>query len=112
MITVSMDCDFDIPKWDVALEALMREEYINRNNSLRLKDIERLAVKYEIRFDDLIITALTLLLEKSWRYHDQDGKPVIFTQNCFNQLFKGGRIRKQDVQHLQGYWSPQEFVDE
>lgn len=107
MISIPMDCDFEIPKWDVALEALMREEYVNNDKKLTLADIERLAVKYAIRFDDMIITALTLLVENAWVYTDEQGEELRFSQNKLDKLYQGGRIAKKEVQHMSGYWMPQ-----
>jgi len=108
MINVSMECDFDIPKWDVALEALMREECVNNDKSLNLADIERLADTYSIRFDDLMVTVLELVVHKCWQYKTLKGKVINITQKELDQLYCGGRIKKKEVVHLTGFWRPKE----
>ena len=50
-----MSDDIDVPKWDVALEGLIKEEAKKLGRGLRLDDFIRLATENAIRFDDIIV---------------------------------------------------------
>jgi hypothetical protein len=105
MSNYKLSADFDIPKWDVALEALMREEYY-QSNRLTLSDIKRLADDYAIRFDDMIVTAFELVLSGEWHYVNRNGDRRDITADEINRLYKGGRIHYKDVTHYDGSWVP------
>ncbi len=106
MISIPMEDEFDIPKWDVALEALMREEFTNNGKSFKLSDIMHLADEYSIRFDDLMVTALELVVHGEWQYCHSSGEKHAITQKEIDQLYRGGRIHENDVQHYNGCWIP------
>ena len=101
-----IDSEESIPKWDVALEALTREEYKNSGNPLRLDDFLKLAKEHAIRFDDIMVTMFELVLNDKWRYCDNDGNEVSITRKEVNDLYVNGRLNEKDVQDYQGLWSP------
>ena len=106
MMNVPLDCDFDVPKWDVALEALMREEY-DTIGPLTLADVERLSSHFSIRFDDMVTTLFELVLLKQWYYQDRQGKLQSISDSEIDRLFSKGRISKKDLVHFDGFWSPE-----
>lgn len=99
-----MTDDIEIPKWDVALEGLIKEEQQNLGRGLTLEDFIRLAKENAIRFDDIIMTLLTLCIEGHWQYIQADGKAHQITQDEMNALFTGGRIKEEDMAPYSGNW--------
>jgi hypothetical protein len=98
--------DFEVPKWDVALEALIKEESQRLGRGLALDDFIRLSQDHTIRFDDIIVTLLALCVEGLWQYQDAKGNVQAISQNDIDDLFVGGRIKQEDMSHYTGNWSP------
>ena len=93
--------EFEIPKWDVAIEALLREEYQKRNMHFSTDDLQLLASNHGIRFDDIMVTLCTLVEQKQWRYH-----PAMQERfEDLNALFDNGRLAKESVEQFIGSWS-------
>ena len=95
MIKISSEFTEEIPQWDVALEALLREEYDQRMTPLTVDDVHRLAVQYGIRFDDLMATLVKLTVEGRWRYMDAHGEVVEITQEQMDELWAFGRVERE-----------------
>lgn len=100
------DSNEPIPKWDVALEALARDEYQKKGVALRIDDFARLAKDHAIRFDDIMVTLFELVLQGEWRYEDDERTIKVFTRSEVNHLYVNGRLSDRDVRHYTGYWSP------
>lgn len=95
-----------IPKWDVALEALVTEEYEKLGRPLTLDDYRRLAQQYTIRLDDIMATMFELCIQRNWRYQDADGKPRKITRQSLQRLTAGGRLNDEDLKTFTGGWQP------
>jgi len=95
-----------IPKWDVALEALLAEEFDERGMEMRITDFQRLAREYGIRFDDIIDTLFRMCIEGAWGYRDASGRERIITQEDYDRLFVKGRTREKDMAEYDGSWFP------
>jgi hypothetical protein len=95
-----------IPKWDVALEALVKEEYGKLGRPLTLDDYRRLAQQYTIRLDDIMVTLFELCIQHRWRYEDAEGKPYRITRQLLNRLTAGGRLNDEDLKTFSGGWIP------
>ncbi len=95
-----------IPKWDVALEALARNEYQQKGAALRIDDFTRLSKDHVIRFDDIMVTLFELVLQGEWRYEDDERVIKILTRDEVNHLYVNGRLSDNDVRDYTGYWSP------
>lgn len=100
-----MTNDIEVPKWDVALEGLIKEEQQNLGRGLTLDDFLRLAKANAIRFDDIIMTLLTLCIEGHWQYVTADGVTHQITEDEMNELFTNGRIKEEDMMPYTGAWS-------
>lgn len=96
--------DESTPAWDVALAALLQEEYEKHRRPLRLDDFERLAKEYAIRFDDIVDTVFKMSLHGQWRYTDASGVPQVLLQEDIDQLYVKGRLHRKDLDHLDGGW--------
>jgi hypothetical protein len=96
----------EIPKWDVALEAMVKEEYGKLARPLTLEDYRRLAQQYTIRLDDIMVTLFELCIQGKWQYHDADGKPQPITRQLLTRLTAGGRLQDEDLKTFAGGWTP------
>ncbi len=98
--------DEEIPKWDIALAALAREEFDKGGHSLSLEDFKRQATEHAIRFDDIMVTLFELCIQGEWQYQDADGNDRPITRDEVNKLYVGGRLADKDVADYTGSWSP------
>lgn len=104
--TTSTDEPIAVPKWDVALEALAREEYHKKQAALDVDDLRRLALEYAIRFDDIVVTLFELCLHGEWQYRDRAGRAEEMTRERYDELTAGGRLKDRDLVGFDGGWSP------
>lgn len=95
-----------VPKWDVALEALAREEYYKKSIPLDVADLRRLALEYSIRFDDIVVTLFELCIYGEWQYRDNGGKVDEMTREKFDELTSAGRLKDKDLSGFDGGWAP------
>lgn len=96
----------DFPKWDVALEALVREEHKKQERPLLTEDFLRLAKEHAIRFDDIMDTVLRMVILEAWVYTDSNGKVQPITQEEFDKMYEGGRLKDEDLHEYTGSWIP------
>lgn len=95
----------DIPKWDPALENLIKDEFSEKGDKLVLQDFLELARKHAIRFDDIMVTVFELCINGLWKYTDANGIDVAITRDTVNKLYVNGRLRENDLQAYSGGWS-------
>ncbi len=96
----------EIPKWDVALEALAREECEQSGSALKMDDFKQLAQTHAIRFDDIMVTMFELVLNKKWIYHAPGKEHPQITRDEVNRLYVNGRLKNEDVAKFTGQWTP------
>lgn len=106
VINVSTDFDEEIPQWDVAIEALVREEFQNQRRLLRIADFDHLAQQYAIRFDDIMATVFELVVHGKWIYLDEQGAGQTITRERVDRLNAQGRMERKDVEKFTGGWRP------
>jgi len=100
------DFDEEIPKWDIALAALAREDFEKGGRNLTLMDFKRQATEHAIRFDDIMVTLFELCIQGEWQYQDADGNDRAITRDEVNSLYVGGRLADKDVAGYTGSWYP------
>ena len=108
MIEISTEFDEEIPKWDVALEALLKEEHRKLGRSLGLEDFRRLAERYAIRFDDIMDTLFELAVAGCWEYRDRCGAQMELDRGRVDRLHERGRLQENTLQDFDGTWQPVE----
>jgi len=96
----------EIPKWDIALAALAREEHDKLGKPLHLQDFQRLAGEYAIRLDDIMVTMFQLVIHGEWEYRDAAGGLAPLTQETLDGLFVNRRLREEDLRGFAGAWTP------
>ncbi len=106
MIDNLKDFDEEIPKWDIALAALAREDFEKGGRNLTLADFRRQASEHAIRFDDIMVTVFELCIQGEWQYQDAEGRDRAITRDEVNNLYIGGRLAEKDVADYTGSWYP------
>jgi hypothetical protein len=96
----------DMPKWDVALALLVRDEYQHKGKALDIDDITRLAREHAIRFDDIMETVFALCIHGQWRYVDATGNARSITQDEVDKLYVDRRLYEKDLREYNGGWCP------
>ena len=102
----SSEAPIQIPKWDVALEALVKEEHQKLARPLHLEDFQRLAQQYTIRLDDIMVTLFELCIQGLWQYRSDDGKQRDITRELLQEMTAGGRLKDEDLRNFTGGWVP------
>ncbi len=92
-------------QWDVALAALITEEYKNKGVSLKVNNFNEIAHRYKIRFDDIMATVFELTIQKEWKYNNNDTQQII-TRKTLDELYVNGRLKQEDIETFTGEWSP------
>jgi len=100
------DPGIEIPKWDVALASLIRDECGNKGGALSIDDFSRIARENSIRFDDIMETVFALCIHGQWRYNDASGTAHLITQDEVNKLYVERRLYEKDLRGYTGSWSP------
>ncbi len=103
---ISTDFDEEIPRWDVALEALVREEYQHLGRPLSHGDFRRLASRYAIRFDDIMATLFELAMAGEWEYLQAGGERLAITPELVAGLYTNARLDERDLKAFTGGWRP------
>jgi hypothetical protein len=98
--------DEEVPKWDIALAALVKEEVDKLGRGLRIADFQRLAAEHAIRFDDIMVTMFELVINNEWRYEHPDGVVKPISRDEVEKLYVGGRLADADVIEYVGLWLP------
>src|SRR3569623_3052327 len=98
-----------LAKWDVALEALLKEEQLKKAAPLTVDDVRRLALEYAIRFDDIVVTLFELCIYGEWQYRDRQGVVGEMTPERFNDLTSNGRLKARDLIGFDGGWAPLKY---
>ena len=106
MYEIDTDQEIEIPNWDVALEALIKEEFIKQGHELNVEDFHKLSKEYSIRFDDIMETVFALTLEGRWIYLDTKGQEKEITQAMVDSLYINSRLHEDDVRGFKGGWQP------
>ncbi len=95
----------EVPKWDPALAALVREEFANRKRPLQLQDFLELAQQHAIRFDDIMVTMFELCIHGEWFYTNRSGAKTAITREMFDKLYMNGRLQESDLRDYSGSWA-------
>ncbi len=95
----------DETKWDIALAALVAEEYKTTGAPLTIKHFSQLAQRYKIRFDDIMATVFELTIQNQWQYKN-GGQIQVITRKTLDDLYVNGRLKQEDVEAFTGEWYP------
>ena len=98
--------DEEVPKWDIALAALAKEEVDKLGHGLRIAEFQRLASDHAIRFDDIMVTMFEMVINNEWRYEYPDGVEKPISRDEVEKLYVGGRLADADVIEYVGLWLP------
>ncbi len=98
--------DEEIPKWDIALASLAKEEAGKLEKGLSVTDFQRLAEEHAIRFDDIMVTMFELVIQGEWQYEVPEDAARVIDRDSVEKLYVGGRLVEKDVKQYKGLWNP------
>ncbi|MCF6236449.1 MAG: hypothetical protein L3J70_08805 [Gammaproteobacteria bacterium] len=101
---VKRDFKVEEHQWDIALAALVTEEFKNKGAPLTTKDFNQLAHRYKIRFDDIMATVFELTIQHEWKYSNNPQQ--IITRKTLDDLYVNGRLKQEDIDTFTGEWRP------
>ena len=102
----------EIPKWDVALEAVAKDKFEKLGHPLNLEDFKQLGKEYKVRFDDLMHTLCQLVTHGVWSQQGFDpyGNPV--DDEALLELFVYNRLDEKIAEKYTVVWQPVDGVDQ
>ncbi len=105
MENTPVDKTLEIPKWDVALEALVTEEYNSIRRPLGLADFRRLGQTHGIRFHDIMATVYQLERHEKWRHQGLDGDQPA-SEASLEGLYVHERLDEDTAEKYAVTWAP------
>ena len=96
----------EIPKWDVALEAVAKDKFDKQGRPMNLADFKQLGKEYQVRFDDLMHSLCQLVSNGMWRQQgfDEHGNPV--SDDVLETLFVFNRLDEKVAEKYAVEWQP------
>ncbi|HEC28835.1 MAG TPA: hypothetical protein ENI65_04515 [Gammaproteobacteria bacterium] len=96
----------DIPKWDVALEAVALEQFRKLGRPLGLDDFKQLANEFKIRFDDLMHSLSQLVEHNMWSQQGEDDRGNRVPDEMLDGLFVYNRLDEKIAIKYSVVWQP------
>jgi len=94
------------PLWDEALESLLVEAVLEKEQGLQVSDLNDISLENAIRVGDILETLFLMSIYGQWLYFNEDGEQVVLEQKVMDDLFAQGRVGLEDLAHLTGVWKP------
>ena len=101
-----MPSNQDMPKWDVAIAALVNDQHRKKASPLTLSDFRSLAREHAMRLDDIMETMFLLAIHREWEYSDAAGDKQSLTQEILDSLYVKRRLSEEDLSSFDGGWQP------
>lgn len=96
----------DVPNWDVALEALFKEEFRQLGRAMQLDDFRRLGQAHRIRVHDMMATMYQLERHGKWHHRGRDEAGRATDEPDLEALFQHGRLDEDTAEKFTVGWSP------
>ena len=96
----------EIPKWDVALEAIAKDKYVELGRPMDLADFKQLAQEYKVRFDDLMHSLCQLVKHEAWSQHGVDEQGKVLSDDKLEELFVYNRLDEKIAEQYAVKWQP------
>ena len=103
---MSMTEEIEIPKWDIALEAVARQLHHDKGRPLRLADFQEMAREHAVRLDDIMVTMFQLAIHGEWEYRDAGGEVQPIDADTLSRLYVNRRLTEPDLAEFTGDWRP------
>lgn len=96
----------EIPKWDVALEAVAKDMFEKQGRPMNLADFKQLGKDYQIRFDDLMHTLSQLMANNMWSQQGFDEHGNAVSDDALEALFVYNRLDEKIAEQFAVVWQP------
>jgi len=92
--------------WDVALQALLNEQFQARGEALDLVALQAMSDQHSIRLDDILDTLCKLTRHGEWCYLGRDGEAADPDGDMCRLLQANHRLNALQLDRLRGRWQP------
>lgn len=96
----------EIPKWDVALEAVAKDKFEKMGRPMNLEDFKDLGQEYKIRFDDMMHTLCQLVTQGEWTQQGFDAQDKPVADEDLSELFVYNRLDEEIAEKYKVLWQP------
>jgi hypothetical protein len=96
----------EIPKWDVALEAVAKDTYEKQGRPMNLADFKQLCKEYEVRFDDMMHSLCQLVANEMWSQQGFDETGNSVSEDLLAELFVFNRLDEKIAEKYAVVWQP------
>jgi len=96
----------EIPKWDVALEAIAKDKYKQLDRPMDLADFKQLGQEYKVRFDDLMHSLCQLVKHEAWSQQGFDSQGNAVDDGKLEELFVYNRLDEKIAELYAVKWQP------
>ncbi len=96
----------EIPKWDVALEAVAKDMYAKLGRPMNLADFKQLGKDYQVRFDDLMHSLSQLVANNMWSQQGFDEHGNAVADDVLEALFVYNRLDEKIAEQYAVEWQP------
>lgn len=93
-------------QWDVALEALLNEQFREHGDALNMAALTHLADHHNIRLDDILDTLCKLTDAGAWAYEDKSGAVAPPDSDMCRLLKANHRLNELQLDRMRGRWRP------
>lgn len=101
-----MTSDDDMPRWDVAIEGMVKDEYRKQGTVLKMDDFRRLAADYDFRLDDIMETVFLMVMHEAWSYRADASDTRALSHDVLVELCTKKRLNDQDLSGINGGFAP------
>ncbi|MDO6459707.1 hypothetical protein Q4485_03275 [Granulosicoccaceae sp. 1_MG-2023] len=98
----------EMPRWDVAIEGMVRDEFRKQGTALKLGDFRRLAADYDFRLDDIMETVFLMLMHEAWQYSPDAADTRSLSHDVLVELCTKKRLNDQDLSGISGGFAPRD----
>lgn len=103
-----MTSDDDMPRWDVAIEGMVKDEYRKQGAPLKMDDFRRLAADYDFRLDDIMETVFLMVMHEAWSYSVDASDSRTLSHEVLVELCTKKRLNDQDLAGINGGFAPRD----
>ena len=96
----------EIPKWDVALEAVAKDQFEKQGKPMNLADFKQLCKEYQVRFDDMMHSLSQLVANDMWSQQGFDEQGNTVNDDALEALFVYNRLDEKIAEKYSVVWQP------
>ncbi len=96
----------EIPKWDVALEAIAKDRFDSLGKPMSFADFKELGKEYQVRIDDMMHSLCQLVANDMWSQQGFDEQGSVVSDDVLEDLFVFNRLDEKVAEKYAVVWQP------